>query len=385
MRLVKLSKWLPMAVLLFAAPAAADVNYYRPTVVGDGAITASNSKDHELDFNILYRNTANHPVNIVVKLPTASSNFDVTFSIPSNPVAAGEIKPLIVVARGADISKLTYVDIRGVDAQTHALVSSDVRKVTLPASYFPFLPVGILTLPLLIAFAMGSAIWGDLKAKRLLRVRMGAPSFDLTKSWVSNLAVASALLTAGLAQLPDPPGLMAKGTYQELSLLFTILVAVAPMFFLALQYSGLFEEKTKLVRCFVVSSMITLLATLGQLATLSFALYEVSGKASAPFLIYIAIFVIALLLVGDLIYTRTACVNQVLEVAAANTEPKKAAGGTGHLHFKLDDWNITAARKTSVEAEKIIPTESPADRPSDEEEMPDLSSMETVPARWTPL
>lgn len=126
-----------------------------------------------------------------------------------------------------------------------------------------------------------------------LRTKVGPPNWDYSKSWATNVAILGAVLGTFLSsKLVSNPRFIEPTGYALLSVLFAVLVAIAPLCFRALssetrvltpsasgdiQYQGT-------VFGFLLATMLTLWGALGQLATLAALSMEMlisSGQYSA--------------------------------------------------------------------------------------------------------
>lgn len=121
---------------------------------------------------------------------------------------------------------------------------------------------------------------------------VGPPNWDFTKSWASTITILGAVFGAFFSQkIAATPRFVPDPGYPMLSVLFAVLVVVAPLVFRAIS-----EEKPVLTpqgtwdiqyqgiaRGFFVAMLLTLWATLGQLATLGALVVEVlaAGKVNA--------------------------------------------------------------------------------------------------------
>jgi hypothetical protein len=115
--------------------------------------------------------------------------------------------------------------------------------------------------------------------------RMGSPGWDFTSSWASNFTVVGAVLGTilGAGVLPDQTHLFPKGSYSALNLLFGVVTVLAPIAYLASQARDpAANELRGYVWSFLVTTVITLWAVLGELATIAFLLYEIRSAGSLP-------------------------------------------------------------------------------------------------------
>ena len=115
------------------------------------------------------------------------------------------------------------------------------------------------------------------------------PQWDFSESWASNLTVVGAILGTVLSANVLPPKktvVMAPDGYTALSLLFGILVVLAPFLYTAFRKgrprpTG--PEYRGRNGAFLVASALTVWATCGQIATVGLVLYEAQhAKVLAP-------------------------------------------------------------------------------------------------------
>jgi hypothetical protein len=129
--------------------------------------------------------------------------------------------------------------------------------------------------------ALTAAGWLTCGAIRAaLTTAIGDTSWDFSKSWASNITVVGAILGTVLSAkiLPTTPTVVVSPNgYTALSLLFGLLVVVAPLLFTALR-SGTPDPKGPKYQGygwgFLLSSCVTLWAVIGELATVGLVLYE---------------------------------------------------------------------------------------------------------------
>jgi len=118
-----------------------------------------------------------------------------------------------------------------------------------------------------------------------LMKRMGQPGWDFTASWASNFTVVGAVLGTilGAGVLPDQTHLFPKGSYAALNLLFGVITVLAPIAYLASQTPDAPSNQLRgYVWSFLLTTLITLWAVLGELATIAFLLYEIRNGGSLP-------------------------------------------------------------------------------------------------------
>jgi hypothetical protein len=142
----------------------------------------------------------------------------------------------------------------------------------------------------LVAFVIAIAVFHS-----GLAMPMGAPDWSFSGSAVTNLTVAGTLLSGVLLStaVPDNPHYLGKQGYIVLSLLFTVVAGLAPVFYnfcstptgpdpanlQSLEFEGS-------VWLFLLSAALTIWAVLGQLATMSvmfqeFAAHRTISRQSA--------------------------------------------------------------------------------------------------------
>jgi len=171
---------------------------------------------------------------------------------------------------------------------------------------------------------------------------MGLPSWDFTRSWASNVTVAAGLLT--ISTLPSlmpagKPPLTTAG-YTGLSVMFTLLAALAPMVF---NFSRTVRVRTQGAnppeiiseggaRMFLLAAVLTLWGAIGQLELQVLLMHELQLAGAVPS--SIAIFleaVFSLVAFGLFIYSRRMMVRLVEiqpdgpSAAAARVEAAESA------------------------------------------------------------
>ncbi len=132
------------------------------------------------------------------------------------------------------------------------------------------------------------------RARTLPTADVGRLDFDFSKSFASNLTVVGAILTAVLgakvlpSQLatPKPDVVMSQNGYTSLSLLFALLVVVAPFVYVALRAGvvgpdGLPKGSGR-GWAFLLASWLTVWGAIGQMATVGLVFYE--GKHAGTLL-----------------------------------------------------------------------------------------------------
>lgn len=127
-----------------------------------------------------------------------------------------------------------------------------------------------------------------------MRDEMGLPMWDYSKSWASNLTAAGAILGSALTVmvLPESTYILSKSIYLALSYLFLGLATLAPFIYNSIRKplvsqtpdaSGSTLTYHGYVILFLVSSMLTVWAVLGQLATVFIIFDEIYRSSSLSF------------------------------------------------------------------------------------------------------
>lgn len=139
---------------------------------------------------------------------------------------------------------------------------------------------------------------------------MGQPTWDLTKSFASNLAFVGGIVGVALATtaMPDQLVLASRKTYVGLNIVFSAVIAVAPFAFLALaNLAAICRRPTPAangtVFTFLTSSTLTAWGALGQVAVL-IAVFREMGEAGSMSMVVVIGFevLLGLLAAGLLVY-----------------------------------------------------------------------------------
>ena len=148
-----------------------------------------------------------------------------------------------------------------------------------------FISLGAAALFVLITFLSV----GD---KGGLADKLGPVDWDFSKSWASNLTVFSALLGTILAAgvLPTDTSAARKATYAGLNLLFGLGILIGPFLYTAFQTGVEVHEKGKAtalqyqgyVWAFLIASVVTLWATVGEFTTIYKLFDQLQTAASLP-------------------------------------------------------------------------------------------------------
>jgi hypothetical protein len=144
----------------------------------------------------------------------------------------------------------------------------------------------------------GAALWIAARwlvlygQKHSLRKRLGPANWDFSKSWGSNVTVVGALLGTILAAgvLPEETTTVSKATYSGLNLFFGILVLIAPLIYVATEKAKSVHRGTTVkeaqyqgfVWSFLLASLVTLWAAIGELVTVGLLFQEIRTTGSLP-------------------------------------------------------------------------------------------------------
>jgi hypothetical protein len=173
----------------------------------------------------------------------------------------------------------------------------------------------LLWLPGAAATLAGSAASCWLSGK--LNRAMGLPNWDFTRSWASNITVAAGLLT--ISTLPSltsttstaaRPALLTTAGYTVLSVMYTLLAAIAPMVFNFSRTVRLREGSNppEIVSegrawMFILAAILTLWGALGQLELQGLLMHELQQANAIPFSIAVLLEVIfGLIALGLIVY-----------------------------------------------------------------------------------
>jgi hypothetical protein len=182
--------------------------------------------------------------------------------------------------------------------------------------------------PLVLALGFVAAAFRIARGKSScsLHHRLGAVQWDLSTSFGSSLTVFAALLgsilTAGV--LPDTSS-VPRGTYAGLNLLFGVIVIVGPFLYCATMQtpdnSG-DAEPQGFVISFLVTSVMTLWAVVGEFATIGAVFNEIRGGGSMPAAILWVLCVVLAASGGFLYYMAWHRIKTALERATGKELPR---------------------------------------------------------------
>jgi hypothetical protein len=274
-------------------------------------------------------------------------------------VAPGQVKVLLIQISGvrAPISGSLGLVTRALSGKA---VTISFRQLKINPSLLP----QIVEYPIGIGLAVGLlvCVYSGLRLKNLkisMLTRMGTPTWDFSKSWASNITVATAFLSATLVVggLPEQTRYIGRGGYGVLSVFLTILLGVAPLVFNLIRSPIINENSSNgpqlefqgYVLTFLFACGITVLANTGQMVTLIILVNEFLPASLLPVTV-VRTFqgMIGLLTIGiawyaaKTIYWTAKC--QAIERAHALTKISKAKGVTiddlHDVHPPLSSWPL---------------------------------------------
>ena len=187
------------------------------------------------------------------------------------------------------------------------------RVALTDAGWYPFL-AGLIFATLLCGWATYK-----LANERLLKTRLGAANWDFSKSWATNITVASAAasITVALAVMPEQLQHMEKSHYLIINVFLTILGGLGPAFFAVTRTSTAGDKPTNdtqyqgYVWGFLVAAWFTVFATIAQLTTFGILIDELrvaSPQLMPEFFVRTFEFFIFLIAAGVLKFCiRTLC------------------------------------------------------------------------------
>jgi len=157
-------------------------------------------------------------------------------------------------------------------------------------------PLVFGSLALAVAFMLARCLIAKrpkVRIRRRLKMRMGSPGWDFTKSWASNFTVVGAVLgtiVGATGVIPEVTQFFPKGSYAALNVFFGVLVVLAPFVYLATQHpkrshtrhGDMVDQPQGYVWSFLLATLITLWAVLGELGTIAFLVYEIRSAGSLP-------------------------------------------------------------------------------------------------------
>ena len=122
-------------------------------------------------------------------------------------------------------------------AEGYLMAQTDNRVVAFRALRFNATADGCWSwLPLAAGVVVAAIVvaWAEIQLRKkaiALSTRMGTAKWDFSSSWASNLTVVGALLTttAAISALPDQTELLSKSGYAVLGLMFALLTGLAPL------------------------------------------------------------------------------------------------------------------------------------------------------------
>jgi hypothetical protein len=163
--------------------------------------------------------------------------------------------------------------------------SSSLKSVKLNQEYLTrdvscplYICLGISTGVAFLTWLVADGLLGGL----CLNYRLGAPAWELDKSWISNTTIVSSVIATAMAlgALPDMTKYASKAGYAALALMISLVVIVAPFIFTAFRVGKVTEVDGKktifydgFLGFFLLSGALTLFAGLAQVVVL-FLLFD---------------------------------------------------------------------------------------------------------------
>ena len=227
-------------------------------------------------------------------------------------------------------------DVRQV-LEGHLIVKAGNLVKTRPLKLIPYSPSHYASYPVWIGIAISAlaVLVSVFRLQDRLDKPLGLPAWDGTGSWATNLTVIQSVLTSLVSStLFSVTHHLLKNEYTSLSLLFSVLVLIAPVVYSLIrkpsekasttlgqpQYEGY-------VWLYLVASGLTLWGVFGQLATVIIMIDEFRLSRYTTSSVVVA-FQILLILVGVLTFAY-ALVTMYTTAATDRTEPKKSATEAG--------------------------------------------------------
>ena len=183
--------------------------------------------------------------------------------------------------------------------------------------------------PLVAALAFVGWCWRAKPQGSKLRDRLGPANWDFSASFGSTLTVFGSLLGTILSAsvLPDtssaPPG-----TYAALNLLFGVIVVVAPFIYTATQKPEQVHQDSTItepqyqgyVRWFLIATVMTLWAVIGELATIGLVFNEIRAGGSMPAIVLWVLVVVLVASGGFLFLLAQRRIEAILTEQSATDE-----------------------------------------------------------------
>jgi hypothetical protein len=195
-----------------------------------------------------------------------------------------------------------------------------------PTNSHGFTTLCLIFGPLVAALFVVWRSWQKHFAWKELKRSIGRPNWDFSKNFAANLTLVGALLATILAAgvLPDDTSYLPKATYGVLSVLFGIVVLVAPLAFLAFQKpTGTVDKDGEMYQgvagAFLLAALLTVWGVGGELATAGALVGEIGQSTSVPYSVVLAVW--GLLLVASVL-TALYSTKRIRDMARLQVPPK---------------------------------------------------------------
>jgi hypothetical protein len=204
-----------------------------------------------------------------------STSITVTSDVHQVAPHAALSVPLTFASDEADVS-FSGVLVASTDGRAEDAVALTVDRSE-PAAWWLWIvilgPLGAAAAVVWVAWRRHKRAYPDAS----FRHRFGDASWDFQKSWSSNLTVIGGILATTVASGALPSEVAKSTRYAGLGLLFAVLALVAPFAFAATK-----DASGGFVWAFLITSLITLWATFGQLTTAYLLFGELQTDTSLP-------------------------------------------------------------------------------------------------------
>jgi hypothetical protein len=308
-RLGRLLLPITLALVIASAPAArADDQPSGPKIdfVDSSAMTIAPEPDGTFSTDVALKNTGKEAgrADIVLKNEACSKTGKAAFENEVN-IKEGEFAIAKLKISGVDLPKTCYVELQTLKEKEQSVVARSLKQFKLSQIFVTWwLAYGLIAAFLVSLVATGMAsehVVANSDKVPPIRLKLGSPAWDFTKSWTSTLTLAGGVLSAvlTLSALPEMTQYASKPGYGTLILLFSLLVLFAPLVFMGWMSGDVkhgTDGKPSVTYqgnglLFFITCLMTLTGGLGQVAVLALLLDEVFGKMYSPFYIIALVFV----------------------------------------------------------------------------------------------
>lgn len=275
-------------------------------IVAPAALSVDIDAQRHGTVGIVLTNHGTAPANVSIVIDVPGASGGPIFSVAPNGVTvpAGTSRSVELMLTRIGEAKTYSGYVLAATGDTSDAVPITIKSPAVPIAGLPgYVGLAALVLGALVFLF----VLANPKVRSSLRLQVGHVGWDFDKSWATTLTAVGAILgtVAGGDLLPDESTLLSKAWVSGLTLLFGVLVVLAPFVFLAfatfakdkdtgdMQANGIFWV-------FLVSAFLTVVAVYGELTTLAIMLVDglANGSPLGAGLPLIAIAVVSAFVVG---------------------------------------------------------------------------------------